>query len=185
MSASGGTDPLTAPVTDLTVEGPNNTFYLVGGFDGKTLQPLSDAWKFEVAGVLSPNLANDVVGSWTPVQLPNDLPSKVRQGSAVFPSGIAVIAGGCSSDDFDENVCAQQDAHVVNFDDNRDISPPNCPSPRVGPVVVPNYNSFSSTFISQAFIVLGTFNNTLWDDGGGLANGEVVRKNIYFFNAGN
>ncbi|KLO10239.1 hypothetical protein SCHPADRAFT_856821 [Schizopora paradoxa] len=178
LSASGGTDALASPITDLTVEGPNNTFYLVGGFDGKTLQPLSDAWTFEVAGVLSPNLANDVVGSWTQVQLPNDLPSKVRQGSAVFPSGVVAIAGGCSSNDFDDNLCAQQDAHVLNFDDNRDISPQNCPAPRVGPVVVPNYNTFSSTFISQAFVVLGTFNNTLWDDGGGLQNGEVDVFNI-------
>lgn len=150
----------------------------MGGFDGTTLQPLSDAWKFEVAGVLSPNLPNSSVGSWSPVQIPKDLPSKVRQGSAVFPSGIVAVAGGCSSNDFSDNVCAQQDAHIINFDANQDISPPNCPAPRVGPVVVPNYNTFISNVVSQAFVVLGTFNDTIWDDGGGLANGEVVRMSI-------
>jgi len=50
----------------------------------------------------------------------------------------------------------------------------NCPAPRLSPTVVPNGNQFSTTFSSQMLLLLGTFNTTLWDDGGGLKQGEVV-----------
>lgn len=179
FSASGGTDPLAAAVSDGVVPGPNNTFYLAGGFDGSSQEPLSDVWKFEIAGVLASNLNNNTVGSWTQVSMPKDLPSRVRQGAAVLPSARLVVAGGCDTSDFSDNLCAQQDSHVLHVDTSSDISPSGCPAPRVGPVVIPNYNQASSSFTSQAFMLLGTFNTSLWDDDNGLARGEVVGELLF------
>ncbi|KAH8118402.1 hypothetical protein DFH11DRAFT_1567220 [Phellopilus nigrolimitatus] len=173
-SASGGIDATSSPVSDVTVPGPNNTFYLAGGYDGQTVSPLSDVWKFEVAGVLSPNLAaNNTFGSWTKIDFPDDLPTRVRQGGTVMPSARVIAADGCNSTESSDNLCAQQDSHVLNINTSTDISPGGCPAPRVGPVMVPNYNAFSESFASQVFMLLGTFNSTLWDDGNGLSQGEV------------
>lgn len=91
-----------------------------------------------------------------------------------MPSGRVIAAGGCSSADFSDDLCAQQDSHVLNFESSTDISPPGCPAPRVGAVLSPNYNTFSNSYASQAFMFLGLFNDTLWDDGQGLNMGEVV-----------
>ncbi|OCB87543.1 hypothetical protein A7U60_g5448 [Sanghuangporus baumii] len=172
-NAAGGTDLTASTVQDPIVAGPNNTFYIAGGFDGQNALSLSDVWQFHVAGVLSSNNVDDVVGSWTQVQFSDNLPSRVRQGGAVMPSAMVVAAGGCSSDDSSDNTCAQQDSHILNVNATRDISPDGCPAPRVGPVVVPNYNSASGSFAKQALMLLGTFNDTLWDDGNGLNRGEV------------
>lgn len=173
-SASGGTDLTAAAIPDGNVPGPNNTFYLAGGYDGENIQPLSDVWEFEVAGVQSPNIPDGVLGSWTKISFPSDLPSRVRQAGTVMPSARLVAAGGCGTADFSDDSCAQQDAHVLNIDATNDISPSGCPAPRVGPVLVPNYNTFSNSFSSQAFMLLGMFNNSLWDDNNGLNMGEVV-----------
>jgi hypothetical protein len=50
----------------------------------------------------------------------------------------------------------------------------NCPAPRLSPTLVPNGNRISPSFASQMMLLLGTFNATFWDDGGGLKKGEVV-----------
>jgi hypothetical protein len=54
------------------------------------------------------------------------------------------------------------------------VSPAVCAAPRMGAAVAANKNTFSSGFSSQVFVVLGLFNTSLWDDGGGLQKGEVV-----------
>ncbi|EJD01377.1 uncharacterized protein FOMMEDRAFT_21769 [Fomitiporia mediterranea MF3/22] len=172
-SASGGIDVTASPVTDLNVQGPNNTFYLAGGDDGQNALSLSDVWEFEVAGVLTSNNANNVVGSWKQIQFSDSLPTRVRQGGTVMPSALVVAAGGCPSTSSTDNTCAQQDSHVLNVNATRDISPDGCPAPRVGPVIVPNLNLASSSFATQALMLLGTFNISLWDDGNGLNRGEV------------
>lgn len=152
----------------------------MGGTDNKTIFSLSDAWKFEVAGVLSPNLPNDTVGSWTKISVGDNLPSRVRQGGAVMPSAKVVAIGGCDALDFTDDLCAEQDATVISVNDSKDLSPPNCAAPRVGPALTPNYNTASSNFGTQVFMLLGTFNDSLWDDDKGLVNGEVVCSRFFF-----
>jgi hypothetical protein len=63
---------------------------------------------------------------------------------------------------------------VIDIAGRSFIAPSPCPAPRLDPILVPNTNSFSSRFASQVFLALGTVNASLWDDGGGLGNGEVV-----------
>jgi len=41
--------------------------------------------------------------------------------------------------------------------------------------MVANMNGASSSFSSQAFLLLGTFDSNKWDDAGGLSRGEIVR----------
>ncbi|TDL29386.1 hypothetical protein BD410DRAFT_779784 [Rickenella mellea] len=171
--SAGGTDLLAAPVQDPIIPGPNNTFYTAGGFDGTTISPLSDIWQFNVAGVLTPNNPNNVVGSWQRMPSKGTLASKVREGGTVMPSTKIVAVGGCTNSAIHDNSCAQQDSYVMDITSTNSISPPGCPAARVGPALVPNYNTLSTSFKSQAFMILGTFNSTLWNDGNGLTKGEV------------
>ena len=159
---------------DPIVAGPNNTFYIAGGFDGQNSIPLADVWKFELAVVLAANNANNVEGSWTQITFSEEIPSRVLEGGAVMPSAKVVAIGGCSSNDAGDYSCAQQDAYVLNINATSDLNPEGCPAPRVGPVVVPNYNTFSQSFTTQAYMFLGIFDTSLWDDNNGLNQGEVV-----------
>ena len=90
-----------------------------------------------MAGVLSPNLPNNTIGSWTQIDVGDTLPTRVRQGGTVMPSAKIVAIGGCDILDFTDNLCAQQDAHVISVSDDKDLSPPNCAAARVGPVLAP------------------------------------------------
>lgn len=160
-----------APVQDPVVPGPNNTFYLVGGYDGTSVLPSSDVWRLSVSGTVSSNLPDDSYGSWDDLSI-QTLPSRLYQAGTVV-SDKFVIAGGCSS--LTTNIsCAQQDTHVIDIQQQSSISPAPCPAPRYGPVIVPNLNLFSSAYSSQAFLLLGTFDQSLWKDDGALAQGEVV-----------
>ena len=86
-----------------------------------------------------------------------------------------VVSGGCNVTTDMGSSCATQDSFVLDINENSAISPPHpCPAPRVGAVLVPNENTFSSAFASQVFLLLGTFNTSLWQDGNGVEQGEVV-----------
>ena len=121
-------------MSDAVVPGPNNTFYLSGGFDGTNAVSLSDVWKFEVAGVMSSNNVNDVVGSWTHMDTSTttDLPSRVRQGGVVMPSAFVTSVGGCSGNESGSS-CAQQTSFTVNVNETVETTFNGCPAPRVGP----------------------------------------------------
>lgn len=88
-----------------------------------------------------------------------------------------VVSSGCNLTTPPQNMstsCATQDSFILDIQHKISISPPPCPAPRVGAVLVPNENTFSSAFASQVFLLLGTFNTSLWQDNNGLAQGEVV-----------
>jgi hypothetical protein len=170
--ASGGIDIRTAAVQDPVVPGPNNTFYLAGGFDGTTLSPLSDIWKLELSGTLSSNMPNTAGGSWVNISFGN-LPSRFGQAGAMLHQQL-IVTGGCDTATPSGNSCAQQDSYIIDTGMQTQISPSSCPAPRFGATLVPNFNAFSSSFSSQVFLLLGTFNTSLWQDDGGLVKGEVV-----------
>lgn len=156
--------------------GPNNTLYLAGGFDGQTMYPLSEVWRLNVSGTLSANLPDQVVGSWERISVDRTLPTKVRQGGTIISQQIISI-GGCSTaleDSDEDSSCAQQDSYVVDLVSGSSISPGPCPAPRLDPVLVPNFNSYSTNFASQVLMSLGIVDKTQWNDGGGLDRGEVV-----------
>lgn len=170
--ASGGIDVRTPFIQDAVVPGPNHTFYLAGGFDGTHASPLSDIWRLNISGTLSSNLPGDSAGSWDHLSF-STLPPRVNQAGTVVAQQI-ITAGGCNTTEVVGNSCARQDSFVMDTQRRVDISPDACPAPRLSPVVVPNTNTFSSTFSSQVFLLLGTFNSSLWQDDGGLDKGEVV-----------
>lgn len=128
-----------------------------------------------MSGTLSSNLPNAVVGSWEKFSLPN-LPGKAGQGGGVIAQQI-VTSGGCNGTTISGDSCAVQDTYVITSNGESATSVPalHCPAPRLSPTLVPNGNTFSSGFSSQMIMLLGAFNSSLWDDGGGLKNGEVVR----------
>ncbi|KAL1701428.1 hypothetical protein EV121DRAFT_263075 [Schizophyllum commune] len=163
--ASGGIDSRTAS------DSLNNTFYVAGGYDGSQISRLSDVWELHISGVLSPNLPNEVAGSWSQVSV-DDLPRKIGQAGTVIGQTI-VAAGGCNSTSTDGDSCAVGDSYVISTSDGQVISPGACPAGRRGASLVPNMNSYSNSFSSQVFYILGTFDSSRWDDGGGLDKGEV------------
>lgn len=135
--------------------------------------PLSDLWRLNVSGILSPNLPRDVEGSWQRIPLTVTLPGRSGQGSTIIDSRI-VSTGGCDNALETEQSCAQQDSYVIDFQRQSFIGPSACPPPRFDPVLITNMNAFSSRFSSQVFLTLGTIDPTLWDNADDLDIGEIV-----------
>ncbi|KAF5363772.1 hypothetical protein D9756_000638 [Leucocoprinus leucothites] len=168
--AAGGIDPRVPPFQDPVVPGPNNTFYMTGGTDGTTVFSLSDVWRLHLSGTLSSNLPNSVNGNWDKVSI-GSFPGLVGEGSTVVGQQVVAV-NGCGMTQPNTS-CAQQDSFVLNIERSSGISPGACPAPRLRPAVVANLNPFSSSFASQVFMLVGTFNDTQWSDNGGLSKGEI------------
>jgi hypothetical protein len=177
--ASGGIDTQVAPVNDPSGSpGPNNTIYLAGGTDGSGPIAISDIWELHLSGTLSSNLPNSSAGSWQHSSI-GKLPAVANQAGTVV-GGKIVAAGGCNITSTSDSTCALQSSYVLDTGMNSQISPGPCPAPRIGAALAQNFDGFSSSFASQVFLLLGTFNDSLWDDGGGLQKGEVVCIGVLF-----
>jgi hypothetical protein len=144
---------------------------MAGGTDGVTAFPLSEVWRLHLSGTLSSNLPNSASGSWDR-QTVGSFPARVGDGGTVVGQQIVAV-GGCGVAQTNDS-CASQDSFVIDVARNSGISPAACPVPRTGPAVTPNYNPFAPSFASQAFMVLGTFNKSLWKDDGSLEKGGIV-----------
>ena len=166
-------------MTYLPTTGLNNSFYLAGGQDQNSISPLSDVWRLNVSGTLSPNNPRQVFGSWEPLSVPT-LPSLQGPAGTVISQRI-ISSGGCNatSPANTDNTCAVGDSFIINTSSRSSISPASCPAPRFQGVLVPNMNGASSSFSSQVFLLLGTFNSSTWNDAGGLSKGEVVCHSLY------
>lgn len=130
-------------------------------------------WRFNISGTLSSNLPDSMTGSWDLFKISGSLPSVVDQGGTMVLQQV-VVAGGCNDKSATDDSCAEQSSFVLNTATRGEISPDACPAPRFSPVLIPNLNTFSTSFSSQVFLLLGTFNSSLWQDSGGLNDGEVV-----------
>ncbi|KAF8076371.1 hypothetical protein FPV67DRAFT_1664652 [Lyophyllum atratum] len=173
--ASGGIDISTPPIQDPVIPGPNNTFYLAGGYDGSRLSSFSDIWRLNISGTLSSNLPNDSEGSWDLLTI-GHLPSKSNPSGTVVNHQM-IITGGCSSP-ASNGVCADQDSYLVDTQRRSETSPGVCPAPRTSPILVPNASKFTSNFASQVYLLLGILDKTTWHDDDGLDNGEVAILDI-------
>ncbi|KAF9221954.1 hypothetical protein BS17DRAFT_784207 [Gyrodon lividus] len=173
--ASGGRDYRTT--ADIT--STNTTFYMSGGTDGQTMFPLNQVWQFEITGTLSSNLAtNHTFGSWSNQTIGNIPGYSVNQASTVLGTSIISVSGCNTTADSNED-CAEASSYVVNAGSSpSDISVPPCPAPRYGGALAFNPSTVSSTFGSQVFLLLGTFDSSYWDDQGGLQQGEVAVLDI-------
>ncbi|KAG5646567.1 hypothetical protein DXG03_002870 [Asterophora parasitica] len=173
--ASGGIDISTQPIQDPILPGPNNTFYLAGGFNGSRPSSLSDVWRLNLSGTLSSNLPDNVQGSWSHLNI-GQLPSKSNESGTVVNHQL-VLTGGCTSST-EDGTCAEQDTYVIDTQRRSENSPNVCPAPRRTPVLVRNANSFTSTFSTQVYLLLGIIDKTRWKDDDGLDNGEVAVLDI-------
>ncbi|KAJ7781250.1 hypothetical protein B0H16DRAFT_1497630 [Mycena metata] len=172
FGSSGGIDTRVSAVPDPVLPGPNNTFWLFGGSNGQS--SFSDLWRLNVSGTLSSNLPDDSVASWEQITL-DKLPGKVGQGGGVLSQQV-VTSGGCNGTTISGDSCAVQDTYITtpNGQSATSVAALHCPAPRLSPVVIPNGNGISTSFSSQMLLLLGAFNTTLWNDGGGLKEGEVA-----------
>lgn len=171
--ASGGRDDTVPPDATTT----SNTFYMSGGTDGTNMYPLSDVWDFTVTGTLSSNLAtNSTNGAWSHKTVGNAGYS-INQASTVVQTNLISVSG-CNTTNNSNESCAEGNSYVLEVGSNIEINPPSCPAPRYGGSLAPNLNTFSSSYGNQVFLVLGTFNSSLWDDQGGLQKGEVAVLDI-------
>ncbi|KAL6309597.1 hypothetical protein BKA93DRAFT_722793 [Sparassis latifolia] len=174
--AVGGIDVRTFPATDPTLSTPNNTIYLAGGIDTSGVSSLSDVWRLNISGTLSPNVPNGVVGSWEQVSISSsNVPTKVGAAGAVV-SQLAediIAVGGCTTSVASSSPCSEGDSYIINTQTSNVQAPSSCPAPRLDGTVVANLNGNSSSFTSQVFLLLGTVNSSQWQDDGGLQKGEV------------
>jgi hypothetical protein len=156
--------------------GPSNSFYLMGGISGSGSQlspvPLSEIWQLDIAGTLSSNLVDSLVGTWSKKSAGNSTAVSGEGGTIVKQQLVAF--SGCIGTPKPNVSCAQPYSYVTDAGTELSISPAVCVVPRIGAAVAANKNTFSSSFSSQVFVLLGLFNTSLWDDGGGLQKGEVV-----------
>ncbi|KAF9651158.1 hypothetical protein BDM02DRAFT_980375 [Thelephora ganbajun] len=169
--AAGGKDHR---VDYLPTSGLNNSFYLAGGQDKNSISHLSDVWRLNVSGTLSPNNPQQVFGSWEAISIPTLPPVQGPAGTVILQQIIS--SGGCKATTplNSDNACAVGDSFIINTSSRSSISPASCPAPRYEGIMVANMNGASSSFNSQAFLLLGTFNSSLWDDAGGLSKGEIA-----------
>lgn len=177
--AAGGADLTTAYIQDPTLSWPNNSYYISGGFDGKSPIPLSDVWRLNVTGFLSSNNIDDVVGSWEQLSVSGGGVANADlvglAGAVVQHTDQYIVAvGGCNGTDTASDTCAEGNLFILDTDTGTATSPAACPAPRIGGAIAVNQNTASQSFAGQMFFLLGTFNSSLWNDGGGLNEGEVV-----------
>ncbi|KAI0053628.1 hypothetical protein FA95DRAFT_1552125 [Auriscalpium vulgare] len=174
LNAVGGIDT-SVPFDPTGSSGPNNTFYMMGGAQstgsGLGAVPLSQTWRLEISGTLSSNLPNSVVATWVQQTIDNR-PAVSGEGGTVVKEQL-VSYGGCTSTVNPNASCAQQGAYVMDVSRGNSIAPDPCAAPRIGAVVVPNQSGVSSSFDSQVFVLLGLFDSSAWNDGGGSTKGEV------------
>lgn len=171
--ATGGRDDTVLPNSATT----STTFYMSGGTDGTNMYSLSDVWELTVTGTLSPNLATNYTnGTWTSQTLGNAGYS-INQASTVVQSSLISVSG-CNTTDHSNESCAEGNSYIMNVGSNSETSPPACPAPRYGGALVPNMSPASPSYSTQLFLMLGTFNSTMWDDQGGLKHGEVAVLDI-------
>lgn len=174
-SASGGKDYRISPDA-----ASNTMFYMAGGTNGTTLFPITDVWEFTVNGTLSSNLPNSTFGSWTSRTIGSTPGYSINQASTVLETSIVSVSGCNTTTGTNEN-CANENEYVISAGSTPgEIALSACPAPRYGAAMVVNAVplSSSSNFQTQVFLLLGTFNSSLWDDQGGLRNGEVAVLDI-------
>ena len=161
-------------MTYIPTSGLNNSFYLSGGQNQNSISPLSDVWRLNISGTLSPNNPDQVFGSWEPISIPALPPIQGLAGTVL--SQQIISSGGCNattSTNTDDG-CAVGDSFIINTSSRSSIRPSACPAPRYEGVMVANMNGASSSFSSQTFLLLGTFDSDKWDDAQGLSKGEIV-----------
>jgi hypothetical protein len=161
--------------------GPTNTFLLMGGVQssGSKLSPvpLSEVWQLDISGTLSSNLVNSLVGTWSKKFGANNTVADAVSGEGGTVVRLQLVAfSGCIGTASPNTSCAQPYSYVTDTGTGLSVLPASCAVPRIGAAVVANQNSFSSSFNSQVFVLLGLFNSSNWDDGGGLQKGEVVSR---------
>ncbi len=139
--------------------------------------PLSDIWRLDISGTLSSNLETSLVGTWTKTSAGNNTAIAGEGGTIVKQQLVAF--SGCIGTSNPTLSCAQPSSYVTNAGTGLSVLPAVCAVPRIGAAVVANKNTFSTSFNSQVFVLLGLFNASLWDDGGGLKKGEVVSWNKF------
>ena len=168
--ASGGAD---ASAPDPQNTDLNTTFYVAGGPNNQT----PNVYDINISGVESSNNIGSLFGSFLQVPFPQ-LSSINRQASTVMPGGNIVYYGGCNGTSSQGLDCASQAGSTLDISSNRAINANICPAPRVGASLVPNLNTFASTYATQAFLLLGLFDQNAWNDSNALKQGEVVCFNF-------
>lgn len=141
--------------------------------------PLSEIWQLDISGTLSSNLVTSLVGTWSKRSAGNNT-AVAGEGGTVVQQQLVAFSGCIGTPDPNLS-CAQPYSYVTDAGTGLSVSPAVCAVPRIGAAVAANKNTFSSSFSSQVFVLLGLFNSSLWDDGGGLQKGEVVGWNNFLY----
>jgi hypothetical protein len=176
--ASGGTNPLQPFQNTLT-----NTIVVAGGANGSTGFPFSQVWGLDITGSVASDSAV-VSGTWHQYVVSAASSSgtpKVGQAGTVLGTGKVISYGGCdfmSGGVFGAS-CGTPDTYISGTDTQAFTAQwntgANCPSGRYSPTLAPNLNPNSASFASQAFLLFGSSNTSIWSDpqNGTSSFGEV------------
>lgn len=134
--------------------------------------PLSEVWELDISGTLSANNVANLAGLWTKMSLGSNTAVSGEGGTIVGQK--LVSFSGCIGTPNPGTACVQPNSFVTDAATGVLGLPVFCAVPRLGAAVVANKNTYSASFNTQVFVLLGLFNTSLWDDGGGLQKGEVV-----------
>ncbi|CAH7668784.1 hypothetical protein PPACK8108_LOCUS3336 [Phakopsora pachyrhizi] len=203
--AIGGPDPTYVPTSPLT----SNSFFFIGGSNSSHSNSRLDICALSIDGQLASN-TNTINVNISNLQpgVSNDPSSynmvKGRWGltGTILPGPKVVLFSGCNTDPSQEFIsrpdpsCSLPTGGVLRFDSGFTPSSLStstksaksswqpikyCPAPRIGGQMVPNRNSFDSSFAGQVIMFGGRIDNHNWNDHGGSGLGEV---DVYDTNSG-
>lgn len=191
--AIGGIDPTYIPTAPST----SSALIYMGGSNSTSSASLSPSGLI-IDGQLGSNTntitlnVNDLSGGVGGDPGSNNL-VKGRWGtsSTIMPGSKLVVFSGCNTKPSDEFVdspnptCALTNGGILNFGSN--FSPVTlnkttssswqsfnyCPAPRIGGTMVPNRNTFDSSYSQQVIMIGGRPDLENWNDQGGSSLGEV------------
>ncbi|KAG8820333.1 hypothetical protein FRC17_010196, partial [Serendipita sp. 399] len=183
FGAVGGGDP---PSVDNSASNLLTTFWLAGGANMKndgSYQPIEydTIYRLQIGGTIASNY-KDGKATWTRFASPSTSNVKARLAQAGMvmrtTEGDAKLGlyGGCEGSDISSVTvsCAQRDAHLLSTNDANiawSTIPSNCPSARIGAVLVPTLNHL---FADTAFLLLGLSPNSNVTDASRLdTRGEI------------
>ncbi|KAH9814719.1 hypothetical protein DFH28DRAFT_928824 [Melampsora americana] len=191
--AMGGIDPTYVPTAPST----SSALIYMGGSNSTSSAPLTPSGLI-IDGQLGSNTntitlnVSDLTGGVGGDPNSNNL-VKGRWGtsSTIMPGSKLVVFSGCNtnpSDEFEESpnpTCSLTSGGILNFGSN--FSPVTlnssttsswqsfnyCPAPRIGGTMVPNRNTFDSSYSQQVIMIGGRPDLENWNDQGGSGLGEV------------
>ncbi|KAG0149707.1 hypothetical protein CROQUDRAFT_653263 [Cronartium quercuum f. sp. fusiforme G11] len=190
--AMGGIDPVYIPSSPSTA----SALMIAGGSNSSANIPLTpvgiviDGQLGSNTDTITLNVTNLASGVGGDPATHNLISGRWGTSSAIMPGSKLVLFSGCNTSPADEfsntpsATCALPNGGILSFASTSPATLTSattstwqafnyCPAPRVGGTMVPNRNTFDSSFAQQVILLGGRADSVNWNDQGGSSLGEV------------